>query len=513
MTAGGRLQHIALVRMRRVNTQRDEVRYDTKPARKHAMMLQRGCHKLALRLSILLLGARASTQAHAQVQASVSVPSLATATAPLVLRGVTVIDVRTGRRLPNRTVTVIGDRIRTVTPAGQARVPKGARVVPAQGKYLIPGLWDMHVHPERYADLVFPLWIANGVTGVRDAGSEVPLAQLVRWKREIAAGTRVGPRYLVSGPTLNAGDSNRQAIYIPDTASGWGMYVNVPPALGPYVVDSLQAGGADFLKMYGLTRAMYFNIAAEARRAGILFGGHAEEVSGLEASDSGATFLDHYTWFHPDVCGGPNSDSAAISAKACAAAAEQLRRNKTWVPILAGMLASPRVDLLRYMPVSMGLKRNQQAPPQAVPSSTAAWAPVWAEDLNEYRPVFARYLAAKLPILVGSDVAMSPKAMTRYLVPGFEVSELLLRFVLLGMTPLEALQTGTLSAAQALRASDSLGTVEAGKVADLVLLDADPLVDIWNTTKVWAVLANGRYYDRAALDELLTETEQAAARR
>ena len=132
-------------------------------------------------------------------------PSLATSTAPLVFRGVTVIDVRAGRHLPNQTVVIVGNRIHALGPAKAVRVPSGARVIEARGQYLIPGLWDMHTHIHEYIDIVSPLLIANGVTGVRDVGSSPPLATLGQWKREIAAGTRIGPRLLVSGPRILQG--------------------------------------------------------------------------------------------------------------------------------------------------------------------------------------------------------------------------------------------------------------------------------------------------------------------
>src|SRR4051794_23296372 len=109
----------------------------------------------------------------------------AAAAAVTAFTHVTVIDVQAGRRLLDQTVVIVGHRIRTVAPAGKVRVPKEARVVDARGKYLIPGLWDMHIHPMQYSDIAYPLFIANGVTGVRDAGSPTPLATFAQWKREI----------------------------------------------------------------------------------------------------------------------------------------------------------------------------------------------------------------------------------------------------------------------------------------------------------------------------------------
>src|SRR5881394_2042762 len=128
----------------------------------------RGCGPVLLLGGLLVPGS-----AHAQQRPPLAAPPVATAAAPLVFRGVTVIDVQDGRRLPRQTVVIVGTRINAIGPAGRVRVPTGARVVDVRGKYLIPGLWDMHVHPDKRVDVAYPLLLANGVTGVRDAASGV----------------------------------------------------------------------------------------------------------------------------------------------------------------------------------------------------------------------------------------------------------------------------------------------------------------------------------------------------
>ena len=113
----------------------------------------------------------------------------ATGAPALVFDGVTVVDVEQGKLLPARRVVIVGNRIRDVGDVRRVKTPKGAQVVNARGKYLIPGLWDMHTHTDRRARLVYPLFVVNGVTGIRDAGSPVPLDTLIRWRR----GTRPWP--------------------------------------------------------------------------------------------------------------------------------------------------------------------------------------------------------------------------------------------------------------------------------------------------------------------------------
>jgi hypothetical protein len=134
-------------------------------------------------------GASATASAHQRTTA-----------APLVFDRVTVVDVEAGKLVPDQRVIIVGTRIQTVGGASAVPLPPGAQVVDAQGKYLIPGLWDMHVHPHRAIDIFYPLFLANGVTGIRDAWSTEPLDSLVQWWREILAGTRVGPpRQLLAG--------------------------------------------------------------------------------------------------------------------------------------------------------------------------------------------------------------------------------------------------------------------------------------------------------------------------
>ncbi len=483
-----------------------------------------------------LLGVSLATAAGA-VQGPAA-PALASAATPLVFRGVTVIDVKTGQKLSGRTVTIVGTRIERIETGGKARPPRGAQVVDAKGKYLIPGLWDMHIHPKTYADGTFPLFLANGVTGVRDAGSDVPLATFRLWKQQIAAGTRIGPRLIVAGPSVIQANSDHNWASVTAGAGQASHILYVPPSLARRVVDSLHAAGADMLKLYLMSPEMRLAMADEARRVGVPFGGHSADMSGLKFADSGAAILDHQTWIWE--CGGGDGAQAGVQnfdAAKCAAAVQRLRRTNTWVvenyPIIS---PSTFGRIGRYQPHSLLTKLLDTTAQQQVrryaaaadslmalePTSTAAWAQFVQRDApNRWTEVMVakaqtdslRRRHAIRPILAGTDMALDVQPFGLGLIPGFSLHPVLVRYVLTGLTPLEALQAATLNPAQALRAADSLGTVAPGKVADLVLLDADPLADIWHTTKIRAVVANGRYYDRAALDGLLRAAEQAARSR
>lgn len=472
--------------------------------------------RLALHLLMLsaIFACGKSSTVGVQAPASEVQPiSLVPARVPLVLRGVTVIDVENGTRAANQSVVIVDNRIRTIGGSAVVRAPVGARLIDARGKYLIPGLWDMHVHPFWEADRFYPLFVANGITGVRDAGSPVPLSTLNRWKQEIAAGTRIGPRLVVAGPSINE---------CPDMSGGAHTVCVSSPGEARLMVDALRQAGADFIKPYSVSRELYLALLAEAKRVGLPLGGHSYNISGLEASDSGAVILDHHTWFDPNVCDDLNLGQAAFNRDKCADAANRLRRNGTWVTItiISSAHLFPHAwneRLRRYLP-NARLNGEYGASKQTVaawdsatpslpahPSSFAEWQAAYDRGQFAGRWDLTYAKIAGMPILAATDGApLFPVA------GGFELHETLVAFVLGGMPTLEALQTATINPARALRATDSLGTVTEGNLADLVLLDADPLVDITNTSKISAVVADGRYFDRTALDALLREGTRAA---
>jgi hypothetical protein len=266
----------------------------------------------------------------------------AIAATSLVFDGVTVVDVEHGKLLPAQQVVISGDRIQAVGSAGAVKVPKGVQVVDARGKYLMPGLWDMHTHSRRLAHLFYPLFIANGVTGIRDAGSEVPIDTLLLWRREIVAGARVGPpRQILSGQSITNYLENcdrSQLTNGPQTCVA-------DSADAVHFVDSLKAAGADMIKPRAVYPPMYFIIAAEARRVGIPFGGHTWDNIALAASDSGARLIDHMRpWagdfeitagFRERCWAGDWAGREAASVEQCRPVAEQFERNNTWlVPTL-----------------------------------------------------------------------------------------------------------------------------------------------------------------------------------
>ncbi len=432
--------------------------------------------------------------------------------APVAFTHVTVVDVDAGRLVPEQTVLVQGNRIHAVGPVGSVPVPREAQVVAATGKYLMPGLWDMHAHIETAPDIAYPMLIANGVTGIRDPGTGVPLDTLRQWRREVASGARIGPRDVVSGPMLN---------WAEEYCCGGMRSVVVPtPDDAPRIIDSLQRAGADFIKLHYFTleRDTYFAIAAAARRARIPFVGHLPaEVTPVEASDSGQRTFEHISYLNQtlgeegvvpvlqDVCFG---DAASVSA--CEPIAQRLARNGSWaVTTLVFRLPSSSRRAL-YDQFDVGAVAYNRAVPDASTISSASVTDLSTLDTLP-DPFPGRFLdvayRSGLPMLVGTDATLG--GMVRF---GFSVHDELELLVREGLPPAAALRAATLGPAQVFEATDSLGTIARGKLADLVLLDGDPFTDIRNTRRVRVVMANGRYFDRAALDDMLDQVRLRARR-
>ena len=475
----------------------------------------------------------------AQIAQQTNAPS---DTSPVAITRVTVIDVSSGRRVPDQTVVIRGSRVASVGPSARTRVPAGARVVDGRAKFAIPGMWDMHVHLSTAGSdrLRVPLLVAHGVTGVRAmsqecvgecAGDPITLDSIRAWRNASARGERLFPRIVASGPSI---DGPR-----PARARAWRAATQEEGAAG---VRLTRERGGDFVKVYSLLpRAAFFGAMREARRLGLPVAGHVPAaVWPSEASDSGMTSLEHDLGIWEECSARatewrPRLDSlAAIGGSAgfarisafvtpeimssyddarCRRLFATLARNGTWlVPTLAlrqGFsrqmdTAATRDPRLRYVPPAM---RSAWQPDADFRASALGVAGAFTrrERLRREPALVGRAHAAGVRILAGTDLG------NPYVFPGSSLHEELALLVEGGLTPLQALRAATLHPATFLRSTDSLGTVATGKLADLVLLDADPLIDIRNTTRIHAVVLNGRLLDRAALDTLLAGVERAAS--
>lgn len=444
----------------------------------------------------------------------------------IVFSDVTVVDVEAGRLLPNRSVVVNGTNITEVVAALDFKAPDGSMVVPAAGKYLIPGLWDMHVHIESRMPALLDLFLVNGVTGVRDLNSE---SFLFDWRDEIQAGKRLGPRIVASGKYLDASRPDQ-----PPTRPAADT-----PEQGRELVRQRKKQGVDLIKVYtGLQPDVYRAIVEEARVQDLPVAGHCPEmVSAREASALGQRSIEHVTGiaistsrmedalrkdlraaFADPRAGYDNDRMFQVTASAMETPDEKkqaelfavFKKNRTWqVPTLVvqrpsyapkeGAEPDPR---LKYMhPVLTQLWGRIQGIPQfqAVRQAQFGYAKSAVRAMHK----------AGAPILAGTDCGAT---LSVNLYPGFSLADELELLVDCGLKADDALRAATRNPALYLGEEDVCGTVAVGKYADLVLLDGDPLTEIGNVRRIAGVMARGKWLPRADLDRMLIDAAKAASK-
>lgn len=427
---------------------------------------------------------------------------------PIAFTHVAVIDGRSPAVRRDQTVIVTGRHITASGTSASVRVPANARVVDGTGKFLLPGFWDMHVHTVTVAGReMLSLYVANGVTGVRDMASDWPTIR--GWRREIAAGRLVGPRIVAAGPYLEGGDVPIAHI------------LTRTPEEGRKGVDSLIALGVDFVKVHGqLTPETYFAIARRARERGIPFAGHvSRQVGARAASDSGQRSIEHLLAI-PAPCTPAESIALApryaVQGALGRCSSENLQdlyarfvRNGTWVtPTFTAQYevamwpthAVPGDTLAHYIPKALRDFTAQIFPmPDSIPpGADSVGRAMFAKRLSQV----ADMRRAGVGVLTGTDAPL------RNSPPGFGLHEELELLVRGGMSAFDVIRSATYEPARYFGMLDTVGTIESGRVADLVLLSADPLMDIANTRRIVGVMANGRWFDSAARRRLLAAGER-----
>lgn len=447
----------------------------------------------------------------------------------IVLTHVTVIDTTGAPAKPDMTVVIIGDRIREIANSETIRPPKNAETVDATGKFLIPGLWDMHVH--WYDKDYLPLFVANGVTGVRQMFG-TPEHYL--WRKEIEAGQLVGPHMLIASPIVDG------------PKPVWPGSIAVSNASeGRQAVVEIKQSGADFVKVYSLLpRDAYFAIADESKKEGIPFEGHVpDSISVEEASNAGQKTIEHLTGVL-NACSSRQAELRGLGQEAedqppsarfagpkyrerqelaldtySPERAEilfgELKKNQTWqCPTLTVLRSWADSDApsftndprLKYMPRDIASSWDPKADTFLKAKTADDWAlskKVFSKELE----IVGAMQRAGVPILAGTDT-LNP-----FCFPGFSLHDELGLLVQSGLTPLQALQAATLQPARFLGREKDFGTIAPGKIADLVLLDANPLDDIGNTRTISAVVFGGKLFSRSSLDEMLAKIEVLASRK
>lgn len=427
---------------------------------------------------------------------------------------VTIVDPAGGPLQPDMTVVISGNRIAAVGSASSVVVPRGARVIDGKGRYLIPGLWDMHVHLSHLPAEMLPLFLANGVLGVRDMGGEVE--QVLRWREQVTSGRLLAPRIVAPGPVVESPGwlamLRDRAADLPGALDLARQRTGVGTAADARrAVDSAAALGVDFIKVRNsASRESYLALLREARRKNLPVAGHAPHPVGpAEASDSGHASFEHA--FLPALDGMTPADRAALFRR--------FRDNGTaFTPtLIAGRnhRLLPDSVVRAALADSLGAHdaRRAYVPPRLVKKWREEWELTKRDRPRDWAALHRSLLRdvremqrEGVRILAGTDVGV------QFVYPGWALhQELALLVTEGGLSPQEALRSATLSPVEFLGLQQRLGTVEAGKLADLVLLDANPLEDIRNTQKIHAVVIDGRVHDRRMLDRLL-EAARAAAR-
>jgi len=392
---------------------------------------------------------------------AVAAPTSPPAPVRTAVTHVTVIDVRSGLAKPDMTAVLFQGRIESVGPAAAAHVGRSARIIDGRGRYLIPGLWDMHVH-EGDNERALRLMLAAGITGVRDMGSDVE--KLREARRRLRTGEWTGPRLVFAGPMLEG----------PPSEAASDTWIVRTPEEATRAVKLLASEGVDFIKVHdNLARDTYRAIADAARTSGLPFAGHVSaSTTPLEASNLGQKSIEHLE-FVPQPCrvlfepaGPARSIPAECDDTALRAMLQAFAANGTWL--------DPTIGSFRY------------------------FAP------EQWPAIFAGFRALALPIRQSGVRILTGTDQSGYLedkgdIPGRSLHDELALLVEAGFTPAEVLRAATLNAAVFLGLGDSLGTVEAGKVANLVLLEANPLQDIRNTRRIVAVIVEGRVVGRSTV--------------
>jgi len=430
-------------------------------------------------------------------------------------------------RRKDLSVAIANGRIQSI--AKKIPAPRGALVIQAKGKFLIPGLWDMHMHLGQ-PEIFFPLLLANGVTGVREMFSGIPLNTIRAWRVQPDSPRIVASGFIDGPPMLWNGVPPQGAIAV----------ANADHAR--FAVRAIAQSGFDFVKVYNsVPREAYFALAEEARAMGIPFAGHVpEEVSPAEASDAGQRSEEHLlnillacsireeelrtervrTMLDPKMSGEARMRILAFPAteglvdtyseEKATTLFHTFVRNGTWqtptLVVLAGFARMGDDDFT-----------HDSRRSYLLPAWKEAWDPRKTFFLRDLSPAAWDALQARIRALLARHeklVGDMHRAGVQFLAgtdsngynpifPGSGLHDELALLVESGLSPLEALQSATLNPARYFGQERDMGTVEVGKVADLVLLNADPLSDIHNTQKIEAVMKRGHYYSRPDLDLLL----------
>jgi imidazolonepropionase-like amidohydrolase len=460
--------------------------------------------------------------------------SCAFAQTPVALVDVNVVDVVKGEVHGHQTVLIAKGRIAAVGSLDTVSIPAQATRIAGDGRYLIPGLWDMHIHlrsnqvkpdvalVEENAALL-DLFLPNGVVGVREMGGD--LADFVmRWRDEIRSGKRVGPRILTAGRKID------------EEPPAWSGSLGVKtPEAAREAVRQLKQSGADFVKVYfsDIPPEVLRAVVEEAHKNGLKVAGHlAGNIPLQTAIEVGQDGIEHAQY----LIAAKREDSEQLSREIAARKGtpmamgiaesmgrrfyledakeeervyEAMARKQVWVtPTLTVMIRVRQElgvrdfesdDRKRFLFPAIWDSWDAKLGRRKAPDGSLRESLVESAKRMDKAMVAAR--KAGVPMLAGTDCGVN----NNYVIPGWSLHEELENLVKAGLTPVDALRMATINAARWRGADAAEGTVETGKVADLVMLRSNPLEAIRHTREIEAVFAGGTYYSRSDLDGMLSQ--------
>ena len=403
----------------------------------------------------------------------------------LAITGATLIDGNGGPAITDAVVVIDGDRIIAAGPRGQVKIPRGAKTLDASGKFLLPGLWEMHAHFEQVE--WGPVYLAAGVTTVRDVGNEFDFITSVR--DAIKAGRGLGPRMLLAG------------IVDGDSPTAWGLIRANNPEQAQAVVKKYHDAGFQQIKIYSSVKLDVLKvICAEAHKLGMTVTGHIPNgLNAFQGVEAGMDQINHVQYISPlmlpkDFRPQPGQPLPPLDFQSPDAhAALQFFKTRGTVlddtlVIFEWSLHPENIPFSQYEPGAAKLPRELEGAINntGAPAASAARA---NSLFQMYLDTVGAMHRAGIPVVAGTD----------QVVPGHSVHRELELYVKAGFTPMEAIQAATLVPARVMKIENEVGTVAAGKRADLIILDANPLENISNIRSVKTVITSGRVYNCAAL--------------
>lgn len=435
----------------------------------------------------------------------------------LTISHVTVIDVRSGQLRPDQTIVIRSGKIEKIAASGKVTVPEGTENLDGSGEYAIPGLWDSHVHLSYLGACALPVFVAAGVTSVRDLGSR--MEDVVAWRKLSARNQLLSPRIRTAGPNIESKDWLERAWQIlPPDDKLWQLGPRLEistPEQASAVIDQLVRMGVDCVKFRNLPRNLFLAVAAEAKRRGIPLTGHAPHATSLaEASRMGMKSIEHAETIMLALGHSTNKERSQIF--------RTLAGNGTLItPTLVTDISSHLIPDKDAMAIVQDSNNVLDPRRKYVSSETLRlwrlgielkskygdaidWHPQHQREVEDMR---LAHLAGDR-FLAGTDVGSIAG-----IYPGFSLhDELELMVQEVGLTPLEALQSATVNPPSFFGDYQRIGVIEPGSEADVVLLDANPLTDVRNLRRIRAVVIGGRVLLRSELDAELAKVARAIAR-